>query len=55
MLPHRRTLPQPLFERQSAVIHQGEKLNVRFLASKVTVAGLVGVAQFFRGLSSKLS
>jgi hypothetical protein len=28
----------------------GKKLDVRFLVSKVTVAGLVGVAQFFRGL-----
>jgi hypothetical protein len=31
------------------VIQQGERPSVRFLVSKVTVAGLVGVAQFFRG------
>jgi hypothetical protein len=49
-----RSLGEKMIEVQEVSFHsnrqRGEKLNVRFLVSKVTVAGLIGVAQFFRGL-----
>jgi hypothetical protein len=53
LLQIERPIERPLKNRPTHM--NSERPSVRFLVSTVTVAGLVGVAQFFRGLYNTLN